>query len=401
MYNYYFFNGLRAMIKKIEEMSAETPIEITWFGNGRDVILVNEALKEKNIRTMVKYIIDNDSTKWGSEMGEVYDLSYYQNFFDMENREKVYIHSPKEIIENNENMYFVIISKYSDSMKKQLLSYGIREERLLIIDREKWLSQQTEIKDKISKGTKIDLRQRQMVEVGIMKEFHRFCHQEGLKYYLSSGSLLGAVRHKGFIPWDDDMDVYMPYEDYIRFMKTYPKTGRYQALSWEICDKYFLPFGKITDTETMVFHDFYPLFECNGLYIDIFPLGGYDPEHQPEEFWERNKELEKQWVQYYCIRDIFGDRIPDIRPDIYKERYEFSYYESEMVGARHLIPKIAQWCVPRKIYENTVEVEFEKEMFDAPQGWDELLKVRYGDYMKLPPKEQQHGHYFDAYILND
>ena len=125
MYNYYFFNSLRAIIIKIEIMSAETPIEITWFGNGRDVILVNEALKEKNVRTMVKYIIDNDSTKWGSEMGEVYDLSYYQNFFDMENREKVYIHSPKEIIENNENMYFVIISKYSDSMKKQLLAYGV------------------------------------------------------------------------------------------------------------------------------------------------------------------------------------------------------------------------------------------------------------------------------------
>ena len=399
MYKYYFYNGLDALVKRIEKIKCQNPFEIAWFGNGRDVVLINETLKEKNSK--VKYVIDNDCNKWGKELKEVYDLGYYENFIDESKREKVYIYNPEEIAKKNGEMYFVIISQYYDSMKKQLLSYGVSEEKIIIINRETWISQDKDIRGRISKSKKLDLKQRQAVELELLKEFHNYCRNENLTYFLSSGSLLGAIRHKGFIPWDDDIDVYMPYEDYIKFMKLYPKTGRYQPISWEICDKYFLPFGKLTDTETLIFHDFYPLFECNGVYIDIFPLAGYDSESSPEEFWEKNETMEKNWIQYYCIRNLFGEDIPDIRKEIYEERYCFSFYDSEIVGARHIIPKIKQWCVPKTIYSQRIEVEFEKEMFDAPVGWDELLKVRYGDYMTLPPVEQQHGHYFDAYIMEN
>lgn len=383
-------------IKKIEEYSPGA--KLVWAGNARNVPLINEALKDSGLS--INCVIDNDPSKWNREIREVYKSPYFEQIIPAEQSRKVFIYNPLDVINLKEEQFYVIASKYKDEIKKQLIELGVPQDCIAAFSgdpKREQLKKQDFVRDKIALCHPLNLRELQLTELEILKEFSRFCKRNGLKYFLSSGSLLGAIRHKGFIPWDDDIDVYMPYEDYNKFMAMYPSDSRYMAADWNKEEQYFFPFGKLIDRETVLLHPGYPLQGVMGAYIDIFPLGGYSDKESPKLFWERNVILDECWYDYYIAKDILGDWVPDIRHSIISERYQHSFYDSETAGARHRLPGIRPWCVRKGIYEETVDVEFEGEMFDAPAGYDELLTVRYGDYMKMPPKKLQKAHMFAVY----
>jgi phosphorylcholine metabolism protein LicD len=135
-----------------------------------------------------------------------------------------------------------------------------------------------------------------------------------------------------------------------------------------------------------------------GVYIDIFPLSGYKKGENPQVFWDRNVQLDDEWREYYIARSFFQTELPDVREKIMAERYQYSVDEAEVVGARHIISGVKQWCIKKEIYEDTVDVFFEDGYFKAAAGYHELLTMRYGDYMKLPPVEERVIHGFDAYL---
>ena len=96
-----------------------------------------------------------------------------------------------------------------------------------------------------------DIKELRDIQLGIMDDVHRFCEAQGLRYSLSSGTLIGAVRHQGYIPWDDDIDIYMMRDDYERFLKTYhDEQGRYRVLDPKKEDHYYYTFAKVVDQRT-------------------------------------------------------------------------------------------------------------------------------------------------------
>lgn len=115
-----------------------------------------------------------------------------------------------------------------------------------------------------------DINELRQIQMGILDNVHRFCEAHGLTYFLSSGTLIGAVRHKGYIPWDDDIDIYMPRKDYEQFLQIYSdETGRYRAINPQTESHYYYTFAKVVDQKTRMVEK-----ETEGYEIGVY---GYLP----------------------------------------------------------------------------------------------------------------------------
>lgn len=392
------YNCLDEIIRTINKIHSN--VRIVYAGNGRYIPLLNEALKKYNAEKYIDCYIDFNQENWDKEIADVFTSKYYERIMPLSSRHPVLVKSPYEVISSRGKKAFIVQSIDGEEVRKNLIKAGVNYDDIYVFSKgSREMLHESNLAADLIKGKRgLTLLEMQKVELNILIEFHNFCKRNGLTYYLSSGSLLGAVRHKGFIPWDDDIDVYMPYEDYIRFMESYPSGGRYEAVCWEKYDNYFLTFGKLCDTETLLLHPGFPVCGCMGVYIDIFPLAAYPDDEDRNAFWEENPRLEMEWMDYYAARTLLGTDILDIRNKIIQKRYPLKITGADYVGARHYLSYVKPWCVRKEIYASTVCVEFEGVYFDAPVGWDELLKIRYGNYMKIPPKEKQVTHMFEAYI---
>ena len=263
--------------------------------------------------------------------------------------------------------------------------------------------------------TKTELRD---CQISILNYFKNLCKNNNLQYWLEYGTLLGAVRHKGYIPWDDDIDVAMFRKDYDKLIdvcRINPDI-RYKFSCVENDPSCMYPFGKIIDTQTVL----YELGEDGiktGVYIDIFV---YDD--APENENERNKIFDK--LDFYGrLRDyqlpmgkaplslkrvlvIIARKVISFFPRQYftKKIIENAKNncktESGYVCDFTFPYYCSRWCVKKAIFEELIELEFEKQNYKAPKRFDEWLKIQYGDYMKLPSIEEQQAaqHKIKAYF---
>ena len=263
---------------------------------------------------------------------------------------------------------------------------------------------------------KLKLDEIKEIELEILLTFDKFCKENGLKYYLAGGTLLGAIRHKGFIPWDDDIDVCMPREDYERFLNLYIDEKKYVLVSNSI-GNFTAPFGGLQNAYTKVVSD-YSEGESK-LWIDIFPVDGLS------ENLDEVKRVYKKCTFYRKIlllasakigegKTIFNKYIKYIlKPiamfygkqrcvkNIEKIAAQYPYDESKYVG-------IVTWGLYgagermlKSEFEKSIEVEFEGHKFPAFSCWDSYLRGLYGDYMQLPPIEKRKSHDMVAYLIEE
>lgn len=256
------------------------------------------------------------------------------------------------------------------------------------------------------------------IEFNMLKMFDDFCKKNNIRYFLAYGTLLGAVRYKKFIPWDDDVDVLVPREDYDRLLTLFRDNEKYHLCAFEKDENYRFPFAKICDLETKKDEFAYDNGVELGIDIDVFPL----------DAWDNDLEKAKKEVEYIRknMRRLSLTKLK--RPDSHNPVKRFAkgvlmiYYK--MFGSKHFIRKILKagnkpgqkgsqyvgaktWCVygakgiiPAEAFAETVDIEFEGQMFPAPVGWDTYLTCLYGDYLPEPPKEKQKTHHgFKAYRL--
>lgn len=253
----------------------------------------------------------------------------------------------------------------------------------------------------------IQLEELKTIQVEILQAVHDYCTEKGLKYSLCGGALIGAIRHKGFIPWDDDIDILMPRKDYMELCNHFNEnTGPYKLQSLYNNPNFDLPFAKVEDSRTVIEENTNRAHKI-GVSIDVFPydnLGNTETESYKKEqsvaLWRtlykgkmikvtnRNSFVKKCSIyaskvvaSFFTIRYL-AERIDKKSGDIAFA----TEYVGDLVwgyGKREI--------VKRNVFENVVMVPFEDRQFFAFSEYDTYLRQVYGDYMQLPPEDKRHS----------
>ena len=241
------------------------------------------------------------------------------------------------------------------------------------------------------------------IELEILKHIRNVCEEYGLRYYLAYGTLLGAVRHKGFFPWDDDIDIWMPREDYEKFLQIqHDSKGKYQVFSTRNRKDYYYEFAKVVDTDTTLEEIGFRPIKDYGVYVDVFPLDGVPCKldrfllkymfilktatiNIHPELNLTHKELAKL---FRCIGKL-GECLGAFHypKQIDKIARKYSLASSDFMGY-----SLDKQMMHKSYFEQSVKIEFEHDFFDAPIGYHECLTRIYGaTYMELPPIEMRHS----------
>lgn len=264
----------------------------------------------------------------------------------------------------------------------------------------------------------LSLDELKQVELEILGVFEDFAQKNGIRFFFSHGTLLGAVRYKKFIPWDDDIDLLIPREDYDRLIKTFKDDDRYKLFSHERNKDYRYPFAKLCDMTTLKDEFHYDNGLKLGIDIDIFPLDYWD--NDLEKAKKEARKISKNMF-YLGLTKLSK---PDSKSPLKRAVKGIVMFFLKIMGSRHYIEKIVKiavknknteskylgckvWCIygergiiPAEAFSETVQIEFEGKTYPAPKGYDTYLTCLYGDYLPEPPKEKQKTHHvFKAYKL--
>lgn len=246
-------------------------------------------------------------------------------------------------------------------------------------------------------------------ELDILTYISNICEKHNLRYYLMFGTLLGAVRHKGFIPWDDDIDIAMPREDYIRFTEIIENTRKspFKIASWEHDKGYPYIFPKIIDTRTKLKEQAFSHLDFDyGVYVDIFILDGLPKNKIKRVIMEKQHKLYYQLIRYYYLNAKYLNKllktfqplykkiinIQKIKKSIDKMYLNYNFDDSEL--CRIPLGFTPKAYLKTEYFQTTKKCEFEGKIFNCPGSSHECLVSQYGEnYMNLPPKEERITHH--------
>lgn len=269
---------------------------------------------------------------------------------------------------------------------------------------------------------KIELEELQKIQADILEQFKYICEQHKLRYFLAAGTVLGAVRHHGFIPWDDDIDVFMLRDDYEQLLsiKNLDMPAHYRLIHAKNVEHFGLPIALLVDERTYIEE---PLLRPElvnrrcGVYIEIFPIDGLPNNKMKRKLHWLHCNFVRQ-MMYLCLfrefvpshkHGLMVNFIGRILTVVGKRFGGYQYFLRRLeklvkrykVKESELVAPIVWECViiniPRTYIDQVSNVEFEGKSyttFTEPHGY---LRMMYGDYMQLPPVEKRIGHGMDAW----
>lgn len=264
----------------------------------------------------------------------------------------------------------------------------------------------------------LSMQQIQQESLKILDVISQLCDRLGLRYYLAYGTLIGAIRHQGFIPWDDDIDIMMPREDYhalLNYLQEHQEEiAPLKAFSNYNCPDYPYMIARVSNTDYVLdVHNEKPY--GLGLFIDIYPMDGMG--NTEEEFTAlktkasrysslcflstrlrcekgNTKSKLKRLIKFpaFLFAKLYGKK--RCMRKLESMARKCSYDKSQYVGCLVWGSDGVKGVFPKDWFETTAEVSFEGRTFHAPVGYDQVLRRLYGDYMQLPPEEDRIAHHF-------
>ncbi|WP_301711301.1 LicD family protein [Oenococcus sicerae] len=249
------------------------------------------------------------------------------------------------------------------------------------------------------------------IELQMLIQVRDFCEEHHLQYFLHGGTLIGALRHKGFIPWDDDIDISMPRVDYEVFLNSFPENSNYRLLT-PMMDNYYFAFSKLTAQKTYIENSAEKT--QYGVFLDIFPIDDV-PDNRVQSYIF--------FIKASIYKKILGhlnDKVMNPNYNFGKKLYwkilrSFNYKKiltrfsrltkqtNHHGGLCSTVTTGVQWFIVYKKswFAAQVPVFFEGEKFSAPIGYDAFLKKYFGNYMELPPREKRVAHNYKYWIESE
>lgn len=266
---------------------------------------------------------------------------------------------------------------------------------------------------------KIEIEELRRIEIDVLDYFVEICTKNHLEYFLAFGTLLGAVRHKGFIPWDDDIDVCMPRNDYEKLKDLFPFHSYYKLIHHDNTRNYPVPFATLNDVRTLKDENNIRK-SCNGIKcvnIDIFPVDNI-PDNQLS-IDKLYNEIAKRGNRLFCMTYSYGrsntinktikrclgifiyrilellklDSIEKEVGNFDKLAQKYKKIKTSMCGVTSIYMYGSRQSHPKRDCYPVSKVVFEGKEYNAPSNPHNYLKQIYGDYMKLPPIEEQKTHH--------
>lgn len=265
----------------------------------------------------------------------------------------------------------------------------------------------------------LDDHEVRLAQTAVLKSLARYCRDNDLTFYLCAGTLLGSIRHAGFIPWDDDIDIMMPRDDYERLLEQFEALRSVTGLSVHALstdEHWNYPFAKVTDDQTIVVEES-DLATSVGLGVDVFPVDNWLSSHRGN----------LQMLGLRALRRVFSVKATRRSPKRSKWKNTIL-----LAGQATFRPVRGRWIgvalnrvgscarersgatyagvmvwdyrerVPVAAYGKHLDGQFEGELYPIPRDSDLVLRTLYGDYMQLPPPESQRSHHeFRAYRIKD
>lgn len=256
------------------------------------------------------------------------------------------------------------------------------------------------------------------IQLDILLSLHKYCNDNKINYSLAAGTLIGAIRHKGFIPWDDDIDVYLLRDDYVRLVSSFPDMydGRYKLVSLERDQKWKRAYAKLYDGRTIEIEKSRNRYTDLGIGIDVFPID--DVPDDPDD-WDHYERRRRFFRNMMALKSLLLSKDRSAAKNILVVLGRFILCPVSFSFMARLMDKNAQLYNGKgynHVYENCLGVYNSKrpwlkkdliEVIDAPfenhsvkimKGYDDYLTCVYGNYMQLPPEEKRVTHHsFEAY----
>lgn len=256
------------------------------------------------------------------------------------------------------------------------------------------------------------------IQLAMMDFIDSLCREKGIRYSLSCGTLLGAVRHHGYIPWDDDIDIFMLRPDYERIIEEIKKSenSRYRILTPFTDSNYYYPFAKLCDMSTRILEGNDRSLPEMGVYIDIFPVDGLPNDARlRKRYWNRIRIVKKFNTMIYqkkvrgegFVKGVFRRVIFFLFKPMASNRLarylnilatKCSVGDSEFIACS-IFGYGEREQLPASVFSEFIDIPFEQKQYRAIKNYDLYLSNLYGDYMTLPPAEQrQRKHGFHAFV---
>lgn len=264
--------------------------------------------------------------------------------------------------------------------------------------------------------TELTLDEVKRIQVEILSAVHSFCCDNNITYSVACGTLLGAIRHKGYIPWDDDIDIYLRREDFERLEELFPESiySRYSFVSLNRSRKWGRPYGKIYDSKTL-FYDGEEKTEDIGINIDVYPIDKVPDNYRKWQIYNKLRRgiihlYEVKYIPLSTKRGFFKNSILILLKGltIFFSKRQMALFVSRIAqlfnnksysySFENVQGMLVKKRFPSDLFNNIVEIPFEEIMVMAFDGYDRYLVNAYGDYMKLPPESKRVSHHiFKAY----